>query len=785
LLSVFLESVARMAEASEMSEFEARARDALTLAAAAARLSEDELSDRTVAFRRRVAAGAGLADVIPEVLAAVREAAGRALGTPHSEAQLAGGLALRAGWVVEMRDGEGKTLTAVLAAYHLSLAGQGVHLVTLDDELARRGAAQATAVLGLLGLRVGLIGASSSKAERKQAYAADVTYASYRQFGYDYLLDNLARSPEERVQRGCYAAVLDEIDSILIDKASDRLVTSGRVEPDVSRYRELGELAASFLDGQHYSVSVAAGEVILTESGVAAAEKALGLDGLLRPEHADLAGSLADAIRARAWYRKGQDYDVVDDEIVMVGDRPGRLSQTTRFERGIRQAIEAKEGLQISAELPALGRISVPGYFRMYRNLAGLTASARAAASEFSQNYGLEVVQVVAGPPKRRVDHSDLLYATQRAKLDDLVRGVTLRHSTGQPVVIAASCAEASERISHLLTEAGITHAVLSPGTEDKIAAVMAGAGREGAVTVISGSAARGYQIRLGDGVAHPAERENVIKAGGLAVIGSERSQSRRTDDWLCGLAGQGGEPGECRFLVAIDDPFMSGPDGGGVLAALRRWHSPARGVPVTGLMRRIVEERLRDAEARAMQERRTITDYERVGDEQCQRIYPKRRAILEAEDPREQIYAMIDAAIEASVVAHPDSQGLREALAALYPVGVSVAELDSLGGGRVAAPELMARVKADARAACERREQELGPEVLREFEKKLMLGVIDREWREHLTDLDRLRELAAADNNPLDSYVQLAAERYTDFLRRIRERIVSSFFSLQFPRQR
>jgi preprotein translocase subunit SecA len=776
------ESLYRMADASNLSRFEARARDAFTFAAPAAQLAPEELSEQTVTFRRRLASGASFADVIPEVLATVREAVRRAVGTLPSEAQLAAGLAVHAGWVVEI-EGDEQTLTAILAAYVHSLTGQGVHLVTLDDELARRGARHAMAVLGLLGQRVGVVHAGSPRSERASAYAADVTYASYRQFADDYLLDSLALPPDKPVQRGWYAAVLEEVDSILLDKAGDRRASIGEVEPDANRYRELAGLATSLRDGQDYSVDAATGEITLTEPGAAAAEQSLGLEGLMRPEHADVAGSLADAIRARAWYRKGQDYAVIDGAVALVADRPGRLSKTTRFDRGVRQAIEAKEGLNISVEVPILARISVPGYFRMYRNLAGVTASAMGAAAEFSHNFGLEVLHASAGPPTRRVDHNDLLYGTQRAKLDDLARGVTLRHGTGQPVVIGAPDAEVGQRISRRLEDEGITHAVIKPGMQASLAAVMAGAGRQGAVTVICGSAGRGYQIRLGGGLAgDAAERENVIKAGGLAVIGGERSQSRRADQWLRGLAGQGGEPGECRFLIAMDDAFMTRPHGGGLFGALRRRHSPARGVPLTGPVQRIVEERLLDAEARATQERRTLVEYERIGDDQFERIYRKRRAILETENPREYTYAMIEAAIEASVLANPDARPLHEALAALYPVSLSVAELTAVGGGRLPRPELMAQVKADAHAAYQRREQELGSAVLREFEKKLMLGVIGREWREHLADLDRLREMAAADDNPLDTYDRLASERYTEFLRRIRERIVSNFFFLQFP---
>jgi preprotein translocase subunit SecA len=535
-------------------------------------------------------------------------------------------------------------------------------------------------------------------------------------------------------------------------------------------------------------------------------EAALGLGGLLRAEHARLAGSLADAIRAREWYRQGQDYVVMDGEVVVAADqRNGRLSRTIRFDRGIRQAIEACEGLHISPEEPAIARISVPGYFRSYRSIAGLTATATAAAAEFDQSFGLAVAQAPLGLPTRRVDHSDLIYGTRQAKLHDLIRGVRLRHDTGQPVAIGAPSAEAGERISQLLGQAGIAHTVLSPGTAENAAAMMAGAGGQGAVTVICGTAGRGFPIRLGGdatadsvnsqqtspqaaqvaaGSRHATGREHVLKAGGLAVLGSERSPSRRADEWLRGLAGQRGEPGESRFLIAMDDPFMNGPHGGGLLGALRRSRPQSHGARVTGLMQRVVDEHLQGAEAQAAQARQAMAEYEKVSDQQCAQTYRMRRAILEAEVSRAHTRAMIAAVIEASVAANPDPLRMRDSLAALYPISLTAAELTPTGGEPTAAAQVTARVNADALAAYEHRERELGPAVLRELERKLMLTVIDHEWYEHLSDLDRLREQANAGSSrhddPLGDYRHSAAERYSDFLRRVGQRTVSNLYFLE-----
>jgi preprotein translocase subunit SecA len=795
-----------MAEADDLRQFEVQAQEAREFAQATERRTGEELSGQTMAFRGRLADGGRPSDLVPEALACVREAAQRAVGTPLTDAQLAGGAAVHAGLVVEMKDGEGKTLTAVLAAYLHALSGQGVHVVTLDDQLARRGAGQATNVLSLLGLRVGTIDAGSSTAKQAQAYAADVTYAAYRHFADDYLRDNLAWALDERVQRGQHAAVLDEIDSILIDKASELLGMTGRVEPDVIRYRKLAQLVAQLRGGLHYSLDAATGVVNLTEPGVAEAEAALSLSGLQRPEHASLAGLLADAIRAREWYRQGQDYVVMDGEVVVAADqRNGRLSRTIRFDRGIRQAIEACEGLHISPEEPVLARVSVAGYFRSYRSIAGLTATATASAAEFDQNFGLAVAHAPLGLPTRRVDHSDLIYRTQQAKLHDLIRSVSLRHDTGQPVAIGAPSAGAGERISQWLRQAGIAHTVLSQRTAQNAAAMMAGAGGRGAVTVICGTAGRGYPVRLGGdatadsvnsqqtspqaaqaaaGSRQATGREHVLKAGGLAVLGSERSPSRRADEWLRGLAGQRGEPGESRFLISMDDPFMNGLHGGGLLGALRRSRPQSHGARVTGLMRRLVDEHLQGAEAQAAQARHAIAEYEKVSDQQSGQTYRMRRAILEAGDLRAHTRAMIAAVIEASVAANPDPLPLRDSLAALYPISLTAAELTPACDEPTAAAQVTARVKADALTAYEHRERELSPAVLRELERKLMLGVIDREWREHISDLDRLREQGNAGSyrhdDPLGDYRHSAAQRYSDFLRRVSQQTVSNLYFLE-----
>ena len=577
-----------MADAHDPGQFEAHARAARRFAEAAGRLSDDELRVRTMALRRRAAGAERFDAVLPEALASVREAARRAVAAPYRDADLASGVAVHAGRVVETKAAEDNAPAAIVAAYLHALAGQGVHLVTVDDQVARRGAGPAAAVLGSLGLRVAAIGDGSSHAERAQAYTADVTYGAYRRFVYDYLRDNLAWQPEERMQRSPHAVVLDDIGAILIDQGGEPLVLTGRVEPDVGQYRRLAELAALLGSGRYFAIDEATGAVTLTRAGTAQAEDFLGMDGLLRPEHAGLAGSLADAICAREWYREGRDYVVAGGEVVAADDRrTGRLRRTTRFDRGIRQAIEAGHGLHISPEQPVLARISVAGYLRLYRSIGGLTAAA----------------------------------------------------------------------------------------------------------------------------------------------------------------------------------------------------------VPASGLLSRGTGHRRRDLETQAARMLRAASGYQAMDDDQCAQAYQMRNAILGARDLHARACQLIGEAIEASVAANPDPRRLRDALAALYPVGLSAADLAVADGGPAATHRVTARAKADALAAYQRREQELGSPVLRELEKRLMLGVIDREWREYLLELDRLHELAwaddGADGDPsLDSYRGSAPKRYGDFLSRVRWRIVSNLFFLEIPRK-
>jgi preprotein translocase subunit SecA len=671
-----------MADLNDMRRFEAYAQQAAERRQVIEQLSDHQLSSQTTAFRQRLADGEGLADVLPEVLASAREATRRTVGTVLTDAQLMAGASVQAGLVAEMGDGEGKTLASVLAAYLHALIVQNVHLATLDDSLARWSGGQAAAVLSLLGLQVGMISAGSSPAERKLAYAADVTCGAYEQFGYDYLRDNLVWDPVERVQHGLQALVLDEIDTVLIDQAANVLMLQGGSEPD------------------------------------------------------------ADAERGPAQDSSGGHDD---------------------------------------AEKPIVARISVPGYFRLYRAGSGLTATARAAGAEFRQSFGLEVTRVPANAPTRRIDHDDLMYPTRQAKLNGLIQDVQLRHDAGQPIVIAGPD-EAGEQTSRWLDEAGIAHAILPASDPDDTASLMADAGRLGSVTVICGTAGRGYSIPLGGASAQ--EREKVIAAGGLAVLGSERNTSLRADDWLRSLAGRHQEPGESRFLVAMDDPFMTGPARSRRLGAVWRRRSPGPGIPLTGPMRQAVAEHLWAAENRQARERRLKDEYEDVTDSQCSRTYEMRQAALDGGDLLRHAGPWFDAAIETAVAASRDNLHLSSALAALYPIGLSADDLLLEGSERRSDAEVVGRVKADIRAAYKRREEAVGAVLLHELGAKLFLGVIDKQWRRHLADLDQLRAIAVAHDSaagdPLESYRQSAAERYDDFLRRVETEFVSKLFFLE-----
>lgn len=770
----------------------------------------DELRLLTGVFRQRLAGGEPLHDLVPRAFAAVSEAVIRAGGTALGQEQLLAGAALADGAVVDMKDGEGKGLAAVLPAYLHALGGQGVHVACLDGYLAHRDAVRAAAILGVLGLSVGLTTSSMELDERRQAYAADLTYAPYRQLCFDYLRDNLAHSPEQRVQRGPRVAIVDEADAILIDHGSEPPTLSWPQEPDAAQYQGMAALAAKLTRDAHYQLDNGTGSVYLTEDGVAAAETELGVAGLLDVQNLTTIGALEQAIRAADWYQPGEDYVIHDGNVAPGG---ARRDGWRAFDHGVRQSIEAREGLAITWTSVAHARIMVRDYFRLYPALAGLTASGTAAADELGEVYGLKVVAIPPRRPVTRTDHGDLLHRTARSRVQRTVELAGRKHAAGQPVIIATPSAVDGGQIGDMLAGAGIPHATVPPGTEP--AGVMARAGRPGAVTVLCGTVGRGYTVPLGGDVsvlarelltaeagaqAQPdpgaveaamqmaatqisAARDAVFKAGGLAVLGSQRNTARRRDDWLRGLAGLHGEPGESQFLVSLEDPLVLGLSSSRAVRVLTR--ALVDGKPA-GRIAEIVDSVRQDAEAADRDRRGMLRGFEQVESDQREQLYARRRAIFSSGDPRIQALETIDEVVGWNAAAYEDPEDLHSALSQLYPVTLSAAELAASKPGATGTDRLILteRIRDDARQAFETREKAVGREAMGQVARRVMLTVIDDWWASHLAELTILIERIGwgreDDPDALGEYQSQAEELFDTTLARIYEDTIRYLFSVE-----
>lgn len=773
-----------------------------------AQRTDDELRLLTGVFRQRIAGGEPVRDLVPRAFAAVSEATIRAGGAAFSREQLLAGAALAEGMVVDMKDGEGKSLTAVLPAYLHALAGQGVHIACLDGYLAHRDAVRASAILGVLGMSVGLTTSSMEVADRAQAYAADLTYASYQQLCFDYLRDNLAHSTEQRVQRRPRVAIVDEADAILIDHGSEPPTLSWPQEPDADQYLQMAALAAKLTRDVHYQFDDATGSVYLTEDGLHAAEAELGVTGLLEVENLTTIGELGQAIRAADWYQPGEDYVIQDGSVAPGG---ARRDGWRAFDHGVRQSIEAGEGLAMTWTSVAHGRIMVRDYFRMYQTLAGLTATGTAAAAELGEIYGLTVAAVPPQRPVTRADHGDLLHRSATSRMRTIVELAQRKHAAGQPVVIASVSAAEGAQISEMLTARGIRHAAVPPGTEP--AGAMARAGLPSAVTVLCGAVGRGYSVppggdvgllardlltaqaggQAGSGSVEAARQEAavrvsagraaVIKAGGLAVLGSQRNSARRHDDWVRGLAGQQGEPGESQFLVSLEDPLVLELSSSRAVRVMTR--AMLDGKPA-GRIEEIVDGVQQDAEAAERERRGLLRGFEQVESDQREQLYARRQDIFNGDDLRKQALETIDEVIGWNAEAYEDPEELHSALTHFYPVTLSAAELGGSQPGATGTDRLILteRIRNDARHAFEAREKELGQEAMGQVMRRVMLTVIDDWWASHLAELTILIERIGwgreDDPDALAEYQSQAADLFDTTLARILEDTVRYLFFVE-----
>ncbi|MBK1785721.1 preprotein translocase subunit SecA [Prauserella cavernicola] len=793
-------------------------------------LSDDELRAKTAEFRKRNEDGESLDDLLPEAFAVAREGAKRVLGQRPFDVQLMGGAALHLGQVAEMKTGEGKTLTSVLPAYLNAISGKGVHVVTTNDYLAKRDAEWMGRIHRFLGLEVGSILSDMPPSSRRAAYNADITYGTNNEFGFDYLRDNMAWSLDDCVQRGHNFAIVDEVDSILIDEARTPLIISGPADQSSRWYTEFARMAPLMKRDTHYEVDERKRAVGVTEQGVEFVEDQLGIDNLYEAANTPLVGFLNNALKAQELYNKDKEYIVRNGEVLIVDEFTGRILAGRRFNEGMHQAIEAKEGVEIKAENQTLATITLQNFFRLYDKLSGMTGTAETEAAEFHQTYKLGVVPIPTNRPMVRADEADLIYKTEQSKFEAVAEDIAERHEKGQPVLVGTTSVEKSEHLSKLLLKLGVAHEVLNAKQHHREALIIAKAGRKASVTVATNMAGRGTDIVLGGNpdiiaddvlrdrgldpvensaeyeAAWPAvleevtadvadEAEEVRDAGGLYVLGTERHESRRIDNQLRGRSGRQGDPGESRFYLSLGDELMRRFNAAMVERVMTTMRLPDD-VPIEHKMvSRAIKSAQTQVEQQNMEIRKNVLKYDEVLNRQRKVIYAERRRVLEGEDLQDQVEHMIRDVVSAYVNGATsegyaedwDHEKLWTALKTLYPVNVQwedvAEEEDDLDADR-----LREILLDDAAQAYEQREADINGKVgdgaMRELERRVVLSVLDRKWREHLYEMDYLKEgiglRAMAQRDPLVEYQREGFDMFNAMLDSLKEEAVGFLFNLQ-----
>ena len=792
-------------------------------------LTDDQLRNQTELFKERIAKGESLDSLLPEAFATVREAAKRTLGQRHYDVQLMGGAALHRGNIAEMRTGEGKTLVSTLPAYLNALTGKGVHVVTVNDYLAERDSEWMGRVHRFLGLKVGVILASMTPAERRVAYQADITYGTNNEFGFDYLRDNMAWSLEDCVQREHNFAIVDEVDSILIDEARTPLIISGPADKATKWYVEFANIVNKLNKDQHYEVDEKKRTVGILDEGVTRVEEFLGIENLYESVNTPMIGYLNNAIRAKELFKRDKDYVVMNGELLIVDEHTGRMLAGRRYSEGLHQALEAKERIEIKDENQTLATITLQNYFRLYEKLGGMTGTAMTEASEFMQIYKLGVIPIPTNKTMQRIDQPDLIYKTEAGKFLAVARDIVERHRKGQPVLVGTVSVEKSEELSAILKRNGVPHEVLNAKQHEREAAIIARAGVVGAVTVATNMAGRGTDIMLGGNpefmadfelqrqginpvdnpeqyeAAWPAEiakqkaavakeHETVVSLGGLYVLGTERHESRRIDNQLRGRSGRQGDPGESRFYLSLQDELMRRFNSGLVERFLT-----AAGMPEDApLESKIVSNAIKSAQTQVeslnFEMRKNVLKYDDVMNKQREVIYSERREVLEGADIKDLVHTFLEETIEAYVTSATatgfaedwDLNTLWVALKALYPISFTIEELANEFGGIAGLDTeiLLDRILADANAAYEKREADLTPTVMRELERKILLSVLDRKWREHLYEMDYLQEgiglRAMAQRDPLVEYQREGYDLFAAMMDAIKEELVGFIFNVE-----
>jgi preprotein translocase subunit SecA len=792
-------------------------------------MSDSELRQQTELFKDRFSKGETLDDLMPEAFAVVREAAKRTLGQRHYDVQIMGGAALHKGNIAEMRTGEGKTLVATLPSYLNALAGRGVHVVTTNDYLAERDSEWMGRIHRFLGLKVGVILANMTPAERREAYLADITYGTNNEFGFDYLRDNMAWSLEECVQRDHFFAVVDEVDSILIDEARTPLIISGPADKATKWYVEFANFVGKLQRDVHYEIDEKKRTIGILEDGVTKVEELLQIGNLYEAANTPMIGYLNNAVRAKELFKRDKDYVVMNGELLIVDEHTGRMLAGRRYSEGLHQALEAKERIEIKDENQTLATITLQNYFRLYDKLSGMTGTAMTEASEFHQIYKLGVVPIPTNRSMVRIDQPDLVYKTEAGKFIAVTADIVEKHRKGQPVLVGTVSVEKSEELSSFLRKAGVPHEVLNAKHHEREAAIIARAGVKGAVTVATNMAGRGTDIMLGGnpefmadfelqrrGIspvddaeqyekAWPEEitrqkaavargHEEVIALGGLYVLGTERHESRRIDNQLRGRSGRQGDPGESRFYLSLQDELMRRFNSGMVERFLT-----AAGIPEDApIESKMVSNAIRSAqtqvESQNFEMRKNVLKYDDVMNRQRQVVYGERRMVLEGADIKDQVATFVSDTLTA-YVSMATSEGYSEdwdldtlwsALKTIYPISFTIDELIARVGSRAGLDEeyLTAAVIEDCKAAYAKREESLGSEAMRELERKVLLSVLDRKWREHLYEMDYLQEgiglRAMAQRDPLVEYQREGFDLFSAMMDAIKEEIAGFLFNIE-----
>ncbi len=832
-----LDKISNLGEGRKLKHLAELARLVNTFEPETEELDDEQLRACTPGLRERAANGEPLDDLLPEAFAIVREASRRVNGQRHFDVQLMGGAALHMGNIAEMKTGEGKTLVSTLPGYLNALGGGGVHLVTVNDYLAKRDSEWMGGIYRFLGMDVGLIQSAMTPEQRRPAYGADITYGTNNEFGFDYLRDNMAMRLDQCVQRGYDFAIVDEVDSILIDEARTPLIISGMVADSAKWYQTFARVAPRLARDTDYEVEESKYQVAVTEQGVTKVEEILAIENLYDSVNTMLVHHLHNALRAKELYKRDVQYVVTDGEVKIVDEFTGRVLEGRRYSEGLHQAIEAKEGVRIKEENQTLATITIQNYFKMYAKLSGMTGTAKTQLTEFEETYKISVVEIPTNQPNVRDDQHDLIYKTEDEKWNAVADDILARNETGQPILVGTVSIEKSERLSGVLTRRGIAHNVLNAKNHEKEATIVAQAGRLKAVTVATNMAGRGVDILLGGNPEYLArqemaanewdndayllfempeeqragyeaayipmletfkaqtdtEHERVVGAGGLYVLGTERHESRRIDNQLRGRSGRQGDPGASLFYLSLEDDLMRMFASDAVASIMERLKWP-EGEPIEAKMvSKAVERAQRQIEELNYERRKNVLKYDEVMNGQRAVIYAERRKILEGHDLKEQAQGFVTEVIEEAIATwcppdvYPedwDHDALVTALREVFPFGASAADIAAVED----AAALTERCEAEALAAYEQKEASVGPDVMRELERMVLLNITDTKWREHLYEMDYLQEgihlRAYAQKDPLTEYRREAFEMFEALTQSIRADFVKYIYRVELVRQ-